>query len=186
VKHTRATIGVISDTHGLLRPEAIAALTPSDLIVHCGDIGSPEVVSGLRQIAPVVAIRGNVDKGAWAKGFPTTQVVELAGALLYVVHNLAELDLDPAAAGFHAVLAGHSHHPKVERRSGVLFVNPGSAGPRRFRLPVAVASIRLASGRMSAEVIPLSVQVPTNEALEPAGRRSADRGGAPAAGRPHR
>jgi hypothetical protein len=157
VSHSRVTIGVISDTHGLLRPEAIAALARSDLIVHCGDIGAPEVMAGLRQIAPVAAIRGNVDKGAWAKELPTTRVVELAGALLYVLHDLAELDLDPAAAGFQAVLAGHSHHPKVQRRNGVLFVNPGSAGPHRFTLPVAVAKVRIGSGRVSARVIPLAV-----------------------------
>ena len=153
----RATVGVISDTHGLLRPEAVAALARSDLIIHCGDIGTPDVIAGLRQIAPVVAIRGNVDRGAWAEEFPTTRVVEAAGALLYVLHDLAELDLDPAAAGFRAVLAGHSHRPQVERRGGVLFVNPGSAGPRRFHLPVAVAGIRIASGRVSAGVVPLAV-----------------------------
>ena len=154
---SRATVGVISDTHGLLRPEAIAALARSDLIVHCGDIGAPEVITGLRQIAPVVAIRGNVDKGAWAKGLPITQVVESAGAHLYVLHDLGELDLDPAATGFQVVLAGHSHHPKVERRNGVLFVNPGSAGPRRFRLPVAVAELQIASGCVSAAVTTLCV-----------------------------
>src|SRR5262245_40015060 len=126
---SRSRVGVISDTHGLLRPEALAALARSDLIIHCGDIGAPEVITGLSQIAPVVAIRGNIDKGAWADGFPTSQVVESAGAHLYVLHDLADLDLDPVAADFQVVLAGHSHHPKVERRNGVLFVNPGSAGP---------------------------------------------------------
>lgn len=157
MSRSRVTIGVISDTHGLLRPEATAALARSDLIIHCGDIGAPEVIAGLRQIAPVVAIRGNIDKGAWAKEFPATQVVEFAGALLYVLHNLADLDLDPVAAGFQAVLAGHSHYPKVERRNGVLFVNPGSAGPRRFPLPVALAQLRIVAGRVSAVLIPLPV-----------------------------
>jgi putative phosphoesterase len=153
---SRTTLGVISDTHGLLRPEAIAALAGSDRIVHCGDIGAPEVIAGLRGIAPVVAIRGNVDRGAWARRFPTARVVETAGVRLYVLHDLAELDFDPAAAGFQVVLSGHSHRPRVERRSGVLFVNPGSAGPRRFRLPVAVARLEVASGRVDATIVPLA------------------------------
>lgn len=157
LKSTRVTVGVISDTHGLLRPEATAALARSDLIIHCGDIGAPEVIARLNQIAPVVAIRGNIDKGAWAEEFPATRAVEIAGALLYVLHDLAQLDLDPVAAGFQAVLAGHSHHPKVERRNGVLFVNPGSAGPRRFTLPVSLAQVGITPRRVTAVVISLLV-----------------------------
>src|SRR5262245_34410564 len=154
---TTTTVGVISDTHGLLRPEAIAALARSDLIIHCGDIGAPEVIAGLRRIAPVAAVRGNVDKGPWAREFPSTPVAESAGALLYVLHDLADLDLDPAASGFEVVVSGHSHQPRIEQRHGVLFVNPGSAGPRRFTLPVAVAEIQIASGRASASIVPLAV-----------------------------
>src|SRR5476649_1302422 len=132
------SIGLISDTHGLLRPEAVAELSGSDVIIHAGDIGSLEVLAGLAQLAPVTAIRGNIDRGDWASGLQHTEVLECGGALIYIVHNLAELDLDPVAAGFRAVVSGHSHSPRIHEKDGVLFVNPGSAGPRRFSLPIAV------------------------------------------------
>lgn len=150
-------IGVISDTHGLLRDEASAALRGSELIIHAGDIGKPEVLEGLREIAPVVAVRGNNDRGAWARALRDSELVEIAGVSLYVLHDLAELDLDPTAAGFKAVIAGHSHRPKVEKRAGVVYLNPGSAGPRRFKLPVALAQVRIVAHDVEAKIIELSV-----------------------------
>ena len=149
------TIGLISDTHGLLRPEAVAALTGSDFIIHAGDIGSPEVLEGLARVAPVTAIRGNVDRGDWASEIPLTEVLEAGGMYLYVVHDIAELDLDPAAAGFQAVVSGHSHQPAAREKDGVLYINPGSAGPRRFSLPVAVARLTIADGQIASELIAL-------------------------------
>lgn len=148
-------VGVISDTHGLTRPEAIHRLRGSDLIVHCGDIGAPAVLDALRAIAPVHAVRGNNDKGVWASSLPTDAVVEAGSRLLYVIHDVGELSLDPATAGFAAVLCGHSHRPLVEDRKGVLFVNPGSAGPRRFSLPVAVALLALSPKACNASIIEL-------------------------------
>ncbi len=148
-------IGVISDTHGLLRPEALDVLAGVELIVHAGDVGTAEVLSGLSRIAPVHAVRGNVDRGEWAQGLPLSRVVEVGEALVYVLHDLAELNLDPVAAGFAAVISGHSHKPRNEVRGGVLYLNPGSAGPRRFRLPVTVARITAAGAALSAEVIRL-------------------------------
>jgi uncharacterized protein len=139
------TIGLISDTHGLLRPEATRALTGVDLIIHAGDIGAPEVLEGLRGLAPVHAVRGNNDRGAWARGIPETEALELEGASLYVLHDLQTLDLDPAAGGFAVVIAGHSHRPALDTRDGVLYINPGSAGPRRFSLPVAVGFLEIVS-----------------------------------------
>ncbi len=133
------TVGVISDTHGLLRPEALEALEGVDLIVHAGDIGSPQIISSLRELAPVFAIRGNVDRGLWADEFSATEIVEVDDVLLYVLHDLGELDLDPAAAGFRVVIYGHSHDPKVAEKRGVVYLNPGSAGPRRLRLPISMA-----------------------------------------------
>jgi putative phosphoesterase len=146
-------LGVISDTHALLRPEAVAALRGSDLILHAGDIGSPEVITALRAIAPVRAVRGNNDHGAWAKEFPVTDVIEAGEALIYLLHDVDELDLEPRAAGFAAVVAGHSHKPRNERKEGVLYFNPGSAGPRRFKLPIAVGRIDIAGTRLTSEVI---------------------------------
>ncbi|HMF90579.1 MAG TPA: metallophosphoesterase family protein [Candidatus Angelobacter sp.] len=146
-------VGVISDTHGLLRPEAIKLLHGSDHIIHAGDIGSPEIIPALGQIAPVTAIRGNVDKAAWARRFAETEVVELGGLHIYVIHDLNLLDLDPKAAGFAAVISGHSHQPKQEVRDGVMYFNPGSAGPKRFRLPVSVGKIRLEGGQLQAEIL---------------------------------
>jgi uncharacterized protein len=149
------TIGVISDTHGLVRPEALAALRGCDAIVHAGDIGKPEVLEQLAELAPLTAIRGNVDK--WAIDLPDAAELTLAGKRFYVIHNVKELDLDPLSAGFAAVISGHSHVPKNETRDGVLYLNPGSAGPRRFRLPVAVARIRVAKDGVDAELVVLPV-----------------------------
>jgi putative phosphoesterase len=148
-------LGLISDTHGLMRSEALDALQGSDLIIHAGDIGDPAVLESLATIALVRAIRGNNDRGAWAAKLPATEVVELGSHSIYVLHNLMELDLDPAAAGFITVVCGHSHKPAVEKRGSVLFVNPGSAGPRRFKLPVTVATMTLRLGRCEAHVVPL-------------------------------
>jgi putative phosphoesterase len=155
---SRATVvGVISDTHGLLRPEACAALAGADLIVHAGDIGDPRVLAGLAAIAPLHAVRGNIDRGAWADAIDTTAAVEVNGQWLYVLHDLRELDLEPRAAGFAAVIAGHSHRPRIEERGGVLYVNPGSAGPRRFKLPIALARLRVTDRGASAEILELGL-----------------------------
>ena len=149
-------VGVISDTHGLVRPEALAALRGSELIIHAGDIGAPEVLEALRALAPVVAVRGNNDRDAWAKKIAETEVVDADGVLLYVIHDVGELDLDPAAAGFGAVIAGHSHKPRCEEQDGVLWFNPGSAGPRRFKLPIAVGKLHVARGRVRGEILELT------------------------------
>jgi putative phosphoesterase len=151
----RARIGLISDTHGLLRPEALEALRGSDRIVHAGDIGGAAILDALAAIAPVVAVRGNNDRDAWAKRLPGIARVSAAGIRLLVIHDLAQLDRDPAADGVDVVVAGHSHRPSIERRGGVLYVNPGSAGPRRFRLPVAVAMLDIAGARVEAQSIVL-------------------------------
>jgi putative phosphoesterase len=148
-------VGVISDTHGLVRPAALGALSGSDLIVHAGDVGSPEVLDQLRTVAPVIAVRGNNDRGAWAERLAATEVVDLDGVFLYVLHDVKELDLDPRAAGFHAVIAGHSHRPGIEERGGVLFLNPGSAGPRRFTLPITVAHLIVRDGGLDAAIVHL-------------------------------
>jgi putative phosphoesterase len=150
-------IGVISDTHGLLRTEALEALRESDHIIHAGDVGSPEILETLSAIAPVTAIRGNVDKAAWSRKLPETQVLELGGIFIYVLHDLAQLDLKPKAAGFAVVVSGHSHVPKQETRGGVLFFNPGSAGPRRFKLPVSVGKLILEDGGVRGEILQLQV-----------------------------
>ncbi|HZR55414.1 MAG TPA: metallophosphoesterase family protein [Terriglobales bacterium] len=146
-------IGVISDTHGLLRPEALTALHGSDYIIHAGDIGDPGILEKLNEIAPVTAIRGNIDREPWAQKIPTSEVLEVEGVSIYILHNLAELDLKPEAAGFAAVIYGHSHKPKQEIKNGVLYFNPGSAGPRRFKLPVSVGRIRIRERQISAEII---------------------------------
>jgi putative phosphoesterase len=147
--------GLISDTHGLLRPEAVHALEGSDLIVHAGDVGAPEILEALRAVAPVVAIRGNVDTGAWATALPATAVAEIGGTLIYVLHDLHELDLDPAAAGFAIVVSGHSHQPGSTERHGVLYINPGSAGRRRFKLPVTLARLDLSRRPWQVEFVDL-------------------------------
>ena len=150
-------VGLISDTHGLVRPEALAALRGSDYIVHAGDIGDPAVLEALARIAPVTAVRGNNDNGAWAERLPETDVLQAGETLIHVLHNIAELELDPAAAGFHVVVAGHSHKPGAERRDGVLYVNPGSAGPRRFKLPIAVARLVIQGGRLDFRLMEIGV-----------------------------
>jgi uncharacterized protein len=146
-------IGVISDTYGLLRPEAVEALRGSQLIIHAGDVGKPEILNELRKITPVVVVRGNVDKGSWAAALPMTEVVEIGEATVYVLHDLHQLDLDPAVAGFSAVISGHSHRPSVVQKNGVLFLNPGSAGPRRFDLPVSAALLRVIGKTVEAQLV---------------------------------
>ena len=149
------TVGLISDTHGLLRPGAVEALRGSDFIVHAGDIGDPEILAELARLAPVTAVRGNVDRGFWAAALPETAVLTIGDAAIFVTHNLAALDRDPSTAGFRVVVSGHSHRPAWREQDGVLFVNPGSAGPRRFTLPIALGRLRIAGKRMTAELIEL-------------------------------
>ncbi|MET0645040.1 MAG: metallophosphoesterase family protein [Pyrinomonadaceae bacterium] len=150
-------VGVISDTHGLVRPEAVEALKGSELIIHAGDVGGPEVLEELGRVAPVVAVRGNNDRGAWAEALAEYEAFEVNKAFVYLLHDLKELDIAPAAAGFRVVVSGHSHKPLVEERRGVLYLNPGSAGPRRFKLPVTVAHLKFKGGDVSTEIINLSV-----------------------------
>jgi uncharacterized protein len=152
---TLVTIGVISDTHGLLRPEAIAALQGSDYIIHAGDVGDPAILSNLAAIAPVTAVRGNVDSERWARDLPETNVLEVGSTAIYVLHDLGRLDVDPRSAKFAAVIFGHSHRPSQEMRNGVLFFNPGAAGHRRFTLPVTVGRLRIIGTQLSAEIISL-------------------------------
>ena len=152
-------IGLISDTHGLLRPQALEALRGCELILHAGDVGKPEILSALREIAPVIAVRGNVDTSEWARTLPETAVAEAGKIFLYVLHDLHALDLNPAAAGFHVVVSGHSHQPGKFERDGTLYINPGSAGPRRFQLPVTVARLNLSRVRFEVEFVNLEVEV---------------------------
>lgn len=151
-------IGIISDTHGLLRPEARERLAGVDHIIHAGDIGGPEVIAGLRELAPTTAIRGNVDRGQWANDHPHTEWLTLGGRTIYVLHNLNELDLDPAAAGIDVVVSGHSHQPKIETVDSVLYLNPGSAGPRRFTLPIALAILELSGDALQPRIHQLTVR----------------------------
>ena len=153
------TLGVISDTHGLLRPEAVAALRGSDRILHAGDVGSPEILEALAQVAPVTAIRGNVDTAPWARRLHATEVIEAGGISIYMLHDLARLDLRPEAAGFRVVVYGHSHQPRLEENNGVLYFNPGSAGPRRFSLQVSVGKLMVEKGKVRAELIELKIAV---------------------------
>ena len=146
-------IGVISDTHGLLRPEAMAALRGSQHIIHAGDIGNPQILGRLSEIAPVTAVRGNIDHGAWTQKIPATNVLEIGELSIYVLHSLQELDLKPEAAKFAAVIYGHSHVPKQELTNGVLYFNPGSAGPRRFKLPVSVGRLTVEDGKIEAQFV---------------------------------
>jgi putative phosphoesterase len=148
-------VGVISDTHGLLRPEAVEMLRGSEHIIHAGDIGAPEIIPELRKIAPVTAIRGNVDHQDWCRIFPETEVVELAGVHIYILHDVNAIDLNPKAAGFAAVISGHSHKPHQAMKDGVLYFNPGSAGPRRFKLPITVGRLEIDGGTLTASVLPL-------------------------------
>jgi putative phosphoesterase len=150
-------IGVISDTHGLLRPEALAALRGSAFIIHAGDIGAPEILDKLAETAPLTAVRGNVDRASWARKIPATNVLEVGGISIYVLHSLQELDLRPEAAGFAAVISGHSHVPEQAMRNGVLYFNPGSAGPRRFRLPVTVGELLVKDGVVTGEIRLLAI-----------------------------
>jgi uncharacterized protein len=155
--HGARLIGLISDTHGLIRPQALAALKGVDLIIHAGDIGKPEVLHALKDIAPLVAIKGNVDRDTWAKSLPETKALKIGDTRIYLIHNVNELDFDPAARGYRVVISGHSHKPSVVSRDSVLFVNPGSAGPRRFKLPVAVGRLRLDGGHVKAEIVYLEI-----------------------------
>lgn len=150
-------IGLISDTHGLLRPQALEALRGSELIIHAGDVGKPEILRALSELAPVIAVRGNVDTSDWARTLPETAVAEAGQVLLYVLHDLHALNLDPRVAGFHVVVSGHSHQPGRFERDGVLYINPGSVGPRRFQLPVTVARLNLSCTPFEAEFVELKV-----------------------------
>jgi|SRR5262245_28053644 uncharacterized protein len=154
---TETIVGVISDTHGLMRPQALAALRGCDLIIHAGDVGKPEVLEALRAIAPTHAVRGNIDTDAWAQALPLTQRIAVGEHAVFVLHEIAHLDLDPAAAGFSAVVFGHSHMPSIETRAGVLFLNPGSAGPRRFKLPIALARVRVSGPELRPQIEQLAV-----------------------------
>jgi putative phosphoesterase len=153
----QTTIGLISDTHGLLRPEALEILRVSDLIVHAGDVGDATIVERLGAIAPVTVVRGNIDLGAHAEAWPATAVLEIGAVRLYVLHDLGTIDVDPVRAGYSAVIFGHSHKPLMETKTGVLFVNPGSAGPRRFRLPISVGLLRVDGKAVSARLIDLNL-----------------------------
>lgn len=150
-----ALLGVISDTHGLLRPEAVETLRGVAHILHAGDVGAPEVLDELRKIAPVTAVRGNVDTAAWARRIPLNEVVEIEGVSIYMLHILSDLDLKPEAAGFSVVVYGHSHQPASEVKNGVLYFNPGSAGPRRFKLPVTVGKLVVEGGKVRGEIVEL-------------------------------
>jgi uncharacterized protein len=156
-------IGIISDTHGLLRPEAIECLAGVDHIIHAGDIGRPDVIAGLRKIAPTTAVRGNVDRDEWAAAYPLTARVTLGGRSFHVLHNLAELDIDPAAAGIDVIVSGHSHRPRIETVAGVLYLNPGSAGPRRFSLPIALATLELSGDAIRPRLVDLTSVPPPRE-----------------------
>jgi len=151
----RYRVGLIADTHGLLRSEAVEALRGSDFVIHAGDIGDPAILEQLSEIAPVTAVRGNNDKGPWAARLPRTDLLQVGATFIYVIHDLAELDLDPAAAGCSAVVSGHSHRPAQESRDGVLFINPGSAGPRRFALPVSLGYLQVSGERVRADLVEL-------------------------------
>ena len=146
-------VGLISDTHGLLRPEVLAFLAGSDHIVHGGDVCDPQVLDALRAVAPVTAVRGNNDRGAWAEALRESELVRLDGVFVYAIHDLSEIDIEPRAAGVRVVVSGHSHRPSVEERDGVLYVNPGSAGPRRFRLPISAGELAVEGDRVSARIV---------------------------------
>jgi uncharacterized protein len=148
-------IGLISDTHGLLRPEAVAFLEGCDRIVHGGDIGNAAILEELARVAPLVAVRGNNDGGLWARALRDSEILQVEEVVIYALHDLAQLDIEPKAAGVHVVVSGHSHMPMVQERGGVLYVNPGSAGPRRFKLPIAVGELIVAGGSVSARTIEL-------------------------------
>ena len=154
---TKKLIGIISDTHGLVRPQALEALKDVDMILHAGDIGSQDVLDTLNDIAPVVAVRGNNDKADWARSLPDCEVVEVGGVSIYMLHDVKAIDISPSGAGFQVVVSGHSHRPAVAEQRGVLYVNPGSAGPRRFTLPVSLAHLHVAGEKVHAQIIELAV-----------------------------
>jgi hypothetical protein len=156
-KKKPSRIGLISDTHGLLREEAVRALHGAELIIHAGDVGMPEILESLGAIAPVIAVRGNVDTDPWTNALPATAVVESSGPAIYVLHDVHRLDLNPAAAGFRIVVSGHSHKPGKEERDGILYINPGSAGPRRFNLPVTIAWLYVEVSPWRVEFVELKV-----------------------------
>lgn len=149
-------LGIISDTHGLLRPEALTAMHGSQVIIHAGDVGKPEILEELKKVAPVFAVRGNIDIQPWASTLPLTQAVQFESVSIYVLHNLQQLDLNPAASGFHIVISGHTHEPKSFLRDGVLYINPGSAGPRRFKLPISAARLNLRKTPLEVEFVTLA------------------------------
>jgi uncharacterized protein len=149
---SRVNIGIISDTHGLLRPEAMEALNGVDRIIHAGDIGKVEILEKLSEIAPVTAVRGNNDRDPWAAGLPESQRIPIAGQTIFLIHDIKEIGMDLKEAGIHIVIAGHSHRPLIETRDGILFVNPGSAGPRRFSLPISLALLEIANGISNARI----------------------------------
>ncbi|HEY1370864.1 MAG TPA: metallophosphoesterase family protein [Candidatus Binatia bacterium] len=165
------TIGVISDTHGLLRPEALEALRGSDLILHAGDIGAPEVLERLRVIADVVAIKGNNDRDPWARNISETATVSVEGVEIYIIHNVHDLDFNPAAAGVRVVVSGHSHMPSIAEKNGVIYLNPGSAGPRRFKLPIAVARLQIDGQSVRDKIITLDVNTAEKKSLTSPKRR---------------
>jgi putative phosphoesterase len=154
---TKKLIGIISDTHGLVRPQALEALKDVDMILHAGDIGSQDVLDTLNEIAPVVAVRGNNDKADWARSLSDWEVVEVGAVSIYMLHDVKEIDISPSGAGFQVVVSGHSHRPAVAEQRGVLYVNPGSAGPRRFTLPVSLAHLHVAGEKVHAQIIELAV-----------------------------
>ncbi|HEY6386748.1 MAG TPA: metallophosphoesterase family protein [Candidatus Acidoferrum sp.] len=156
-------LGLISDTHGLLREEALRALHGSDLILHAGDVGAPEILKTLKTIAPVVAVRGNVDRAEWAQVLPFIELIQAGSIMIYMLHILQDLGINPAAEGFHIVVSGHSHKPGQTEKDGVLYINPGSAGPRRFYLPVTVARLDLETRPWKVEFIDLESQRSTGE-----------------------
>jgi putative phosphoesterase len=152
----KVTVGVISDTHGMLRNEAVEAFKGAGLIIHAGDIGNPSVLDALRKLAPVIAVRGNMDGGAWASGLRRSEIIEVEEGLIYVIHDIGRMDMDPSAAGIKTVVFGHSHRPTVKTNRGVLYLNPGSAGPHRYTLPVSVALLEINGGSFDARIIKLN------------------------------
>jgi len=152
---TSQRVGLIADTHGMLRPEAVRALQGSEVIIHAGDIGKAEILKALRDVAPVTAVRGNIDRGAWAQALPTTAALQIGQVWVYVIHDIQELDLIPETAGFKVVVSGHSHQSSIRERNGILFVNPGSAGPRRFTLPVSVALMEVQGSTVDVRLVGL-------------------------------
>jgi uncharacterized protein len=152
-------IGLISDTHGMLRPEARSFLQGSSHIIHAGDVGDPGILAALAAIAPVSAVRGNVDTGSWAAGLPSTELLEFGKVFIYVIHDLAQIDIVPKAAGVRVVVYGHSHKPAVDERDGVLYVNPGAAGPRRFKLPVSIGELAVKGERVTPRIVELAIDL---------------------------